>query len=266
MAEWLNHANSKGELTSRSSEEAEIDSQLRESWLNIIPELGPRAWQWDQLVLLKRQVLSRVLHFDNIYRQILDVPGEVLELGVQWGAGLTTLINLRGIYEPFNHARRIIGFDTFAGFLELDVKDTVNPNSKDSYRPNKGSYSTSNGYEETLDFFLSLHERNAPISHKKKFELVKGDVSLTLPAWLNRNPNTICSLVIFDLDVYKPTFDALEAIKPRLTKGSILVFDELGSPNFPGETLALMESVGLPNLRLRNTPNQPYVSWARIGD
>ena len=49
------------------------------------------------------------------------------------------------------------------------------------------------------------------------------------------------SLAIFDFDIYKPTKAALEAIKPHLFKGSVLVFDELADDIFPGETVALRE-------------------------
>ena len=37
----------------------------------------------------------------------------------------------------------------------------------------------------------------------------------------------------------------LELIKPRLTKGTVLGFDELNDPDSPGETLAVMETLGL---------------------
>ena len=30
---------------------------------------------------------------------------------------------LRGIYEPFNRHRKIIGFDTFTGFPSINIKD-----------------------------------------------------------------------------------------------------------------------------------------------
>ena len=49
---------------------------------------------------------------------------------------------------------------------------------------------------------------------------------------------------------------------PRLTKGSLLVFDELNSSTFPGETRALAEVVGLGNLRLQRNPNAPNCAWA----
>ena len=64
-------------------------------------------------------------------------------------------------------------------------------------------------------------------------------------------------MAIFDMDIYKPTKDALEAIKPKLTKGSVLVFDELNCPQFPGEMQALHEVFGIGNLKLQNYGHQP---------
>ena len=41
----------------------------------------------------------------------------------QWGRALALLESFRTIFEPFNHSRRIIGFDTFAGYEGLSKKD-----------------------------------------------------------------------------------------------------------------------------------------------
>src|SRR4051794_524849 len=144
---------------------------------------------------------------------------------------MAQLINLRGIYEPFNHSRKIIGFDTFEGFPDVD--------SKDGNFSKIGDYSTMEDYETVLERILTIHERFSPIPHMKKFELVKGDASVSAERWLAENPHAIVSMAIFDRDVYKPTRDVLEQIRPRLTRGSLLVFDELNCPHFPGETAAL---------------------------
>ena len=81
-----------------------------------------------------------------------------------------------------------------------------------------GDYRIADGYEDTLKELLDLHERNAPLAHIRKWHLVKGDVSKTLPDWLGQNQHVVVSMAIFDMDVYKPTRDALALIKPRLTK------------------------------------------------
>ena len=96
---------------------------------------------------------------------------------------------------------------------------------------------------------LTAQEALNPISHLTKFELVKGDATQTVPDYFERHPESIVSLAIFDFDIYTPTRAALEAVKPRLFKGSVLVFDELCDDIFPGETLALMRKNKLQQYR-----------------
>src|SRR5690606_11940007 len=71
----------------------------------------------------KRQDFTKQLFFNDLYEQILSVHGVIMEFGVRWGQNLVTLNNLRGIYEPYNFSRKIIGFDTFGGFPSVDIKD-----------------------------------------------------------------------------------------------------------------------------------------------
>ena len=73
-------------------------------------------------------------------------------------------------------------------------------------------------------------------------------------------------MAIFDMDIYKPTKEALKAIKPKLIKGSLLVFDELNCSEFPGETKALAEVLELNNLKLNHYSHQPSCAWAIWGD
>jgi 3-O-methyltransferase len=37
-------------------------------------------------------------------------------------------------------------------------------------------------------------------------------------------------MALFGLDLYEPTRDVLQAIRPHLVKGGIVAFDELGHP------------------------------------
>lgn len=246
-----------GEFTQRSDSEADSDARLKEiAASRYAGESFGSQWNHHGTVFLKRQVLSRILYQDMLYRRIIDVPGVICEFGVHWGATMATLCNLRGIHEPYNHSRRIVGFDTFGGFAGVEQAD--GGFSQD------GDYATASGYEEELTEILSLHESFSPIAQIRKFELVKGDVVETLPHWLEANPHAIVAMAIFDMDIFKPTRVALETILPRLVKGSMLVFDELNCPHFPGETQAVMEVLGLNNLRLERFPHQPYCAFARF--
>src|SRR5258706_7282315 len=71
---------------------------------------------------LSRQTLSQLLFMHEMYSQILNVHGVVMEFGPRWGRNLALFHSFRGIYEPFNHNRKIIGFDTFEGFPSVDKK------------------------------------------------------------------------------------------------------------------------------------------------
>ena len=124
----------------------------------------------------------------------------------------------------------------------------------------KGDYATSSGYELQLDEILSLQESFSPIAHIKNFELIKGDVAITLPRWTEANPHSIMSMAIFDMDVYEPTKAAIAGIISRLTRGSLLVFDELNCKHVLGETLAGIEELG--KLRLERFPHQPFCAFA----
>jgi len=202
--------------------------------------------------------LSRVLFFVEIYEKILHTHGIIVEFGVRWGQTLSLLSALRGIFEPFNRHRKIIGFDTFEGFQGLSEKDG------DLCKCREGSFSVSPGYEDYLDRILSMQEQLNPMSHIKRYKLVKGDAVETIPAYLKKHPETIISLAILDFDIYAPSKAALEAIKPHLSKGSILVFDELCDEFFPGETIALMETLGLNNVRIQRYPMTARISYVEI--
>ncbi len=64
----------------------------------------------------RASALARIFFLNEIYEQITAIPGCVMEFGTWWGQRIVTFENLRAIHEPYNHARRVIGFDTFAGY------------------------------------------------------------------------------------------------------------------------------------------------------
>jgi len=93
---------------------------------------------------------------------------------------------------------------------------------------------------------------------------VKGDAGEEIGCYLARNPQTIIAFAYFDLDIYEPTKRCLQAISGDLTKGSVLGFDELNHPDFPGETLAVKEILGLDRYQIRRSPLSPHSSWIVI--
>jgi len=185
--------NKRGEGFLRSEQETNAVDELLNKHRDLIPRLGEN-WNQHSLVTMRRQSLSRILYLDWIYNKLVGKPGVICEFGVQWGGVLSILTNLRGIYEPFNHQRKIYGFDTFEGFVDVTEEDGEGHK--------KGDYSTDIGYEKELSEILNNLESSSPLNHIQKTSLVKGDASETIKIWLQENPFVAIGLAIFDMDVY----------------------------------------------------------------
>lgn len=212
-------------------------------------------------LFVARPALSRIFLMAELYRKILDIHGVVMEFGTRWGQNLALFHSFRGMWEPYNYTRKIIGFDTFAGL----PASALSAADGDGDTVVGGSYGVTDRYELYLDQILSCHEKASPLSHLRKYEIIKGDVSQTVKQYLAQNPQTVVALAYFDLDLYKPTKDCLEAIQPHLTRGSILGFDELNVAEYPGETTALKDTLGLNRCRIRRMGDlQPGSAYIEI--
>lgn len=209
-------------------------------------------------LFLNRQNLSQILFMQELYQHILDVHGVIMEFGVRWGRNLALYQSFRGIYEPFNHNRKIIGFDTFAGFPSVDRRDGTDAIIKE------GAYNVTEDYDAYLAGILDYHEQESPIAHIRKYELVKGDAVDGIERYLADHPETVVALAYFDFDIYQPTKACLTAIRDHLTKGSVIGFDELNNQTYPGETLALKEVLRLDAYRIRHSPFSPTQSYLVI--
>lgn len=225
--------------TGERSAESELTERLRRA---PIPE--------DQLLenlglFLTAKNFSRILFMHHVYRQILDIPGIVMDFGTRWGQNLALFATFRGMYEPFNRHRKVVGFDTFAGFPRVTAQDGG------SDLMTAGNVGVTPEYAAYLRCLMECHEQLNPLAHIRKFEIVEGDAVHKVPEYLKQNPETIVALAYFDFDLYEPTRATLEVICDRLVRGSILGFDELNDHDSPGETLALMETFGLRQVKLR---------------
>jgi len=163
---------------------------------------------------------------------------------------------LSAILEPLNHVRRIIGFDTFAGFVAPNAIDTrsANPHAV----PGGLSADTADEVEEAAAIF----DLYRPLGHIPKIELVKGDALRTIREYVEQNPHLVVSLLYLDFDLYEPTKCALERFVPRMPKGAVLAFDQLNHRAWPGETMALLDTLGIRSLKLERFSFQPQIAFA----
>ena len=204
---------------------------------------------------VRRQHLKRFPAMYEIFKLALPVKGSVVECGVFKGFGVMTWAKLSTMLEPENLTRRIYAFDTFAGFPNVSEKDK-NTITKHGHG---GLYADS--YEELLEL-IAEYDRDRFLGHMDKVHLIKGDVLETIPKFISEHPHLLVSLLFLDMDLFDPTKAALEHFLPRMPKGAVVVFDELDNPMWPGETLALIESIGVNKLNIRRFEWDPYISYA----
>ena len=206
-----------------------------------------------------RQTLSSFLAKNAIFQQVVSVHGHIIECGVFLGGGLMTWAQLSAIYEPVNHIRRVVGFDTFTGFAGMSDRDK----GDNLPHAHQGGLAT-NAYEDLREC-MRLYDLNRPVGHIPRVEIEVGDAMKTIPAYLQQNPHVVVAMLYLDFDVYEPTKLAIETFLPRMAKGAVLAFDELDQAAWPGETLAVLETVGLRNLRIQRFPYMPQLSYAVLG-
>lgn len=193
----------------------------------------------------------------EIFKKVLPVKGSVVECGVFRGFGLMSWAKLSTILEPENLTRRIYGFDTFAGFPTIAQED------ESAFAKSKPGDLSASSYDE-LQRLVAQYDRDRFLGHIPKVELVKGDITQTVPDFVKSHPHLIVSLLFIDCDLYEPTKVSLEYFVPRMPRGALLVFDELDNPIWPGETLALLEHIGLRKLRLQRLDWDPYIAFAEV--
>ena len=64
-------------------------------------------------LFLRGSLLARIFATADIYKQIVDIPGAVFDVGTWRGQTAVLCENFRAIFEPLHFNRRIICFDTF---------------------------------------------------------------------------------------------------------------------------------------------------------
>ena len=188
-------------------------------------------------VLGRRQWLKRFLAHAELFKQVVEVPGDIAELGVFRGMGLMTWANLLEAYCIGNRTKTVWGFDNWQGITELAPEDGAEiPGAEKRI----GGFDPSAFKQELLDA-IAIFDNDRFIPQKPRIKLVDGPIEETAGRFVSEHPGVRFSLVHFDCDMYKPTRAALEAFWPLLSRGGLMLFDEYAIPDWPGETLAVDE-------------------------
>ena len=187
------------------------------------------------------RIAKSIAHFE-LYKKIVNLPGEIIECGVFKGMSLIRFATFREILES-QFSRKIIGFDAFGKFpndvsLDTDKKFIVN------FETEAGDGIPRDDLENVLKY--------------KDFQniiLMKGFIPDVFSDYFENKPATQIALLHIDVDVYEATKACLEHLYEKVVKGGIIVFDDYGQIN--GATKAINEFIKENGL-VNNLQKLPY--------
>ncbi len=209
-------------------------------------------------VFSTRQKITRFVETLRYWELIKNVPGNIIECGVAGGDFLFAMAHFSSIYEPHHYTRKIVGFDTFKGFMEPSNEDQ---SSGAKHLKEGGLHYDSYQY---LSDAIKFYDENRMIGNVSKISLFKGDIADTLPRYLTDHPSAVIGLLHLDLDLYAPTKAVLQLALERMPKGAIVIFDEINHDDYPGETIAVMEEIGLKNIHLERVYEASMAAYWRV--
>jgi len=163
------------------------------------------------------RVFNKMIKKIELYLQVKDLPGDILEFGVFKGAGVALFLNLKMMYEP-NSLMKVIGFDFFNSNKLTDTLDGLNKSMMSAVLTRANS-------DE-----LSLESVNKRLSNfnKDTYMLIEGEAVTNSKQFVSNNPGARIKLLYMDLDLGEPTYEILKTLWSKVVKNGIVVFDEYG--------------------------------------
>lgn len=166
------------------------------------------------------KIMGKLLHRFQHFLKIKDLPGDIVEVGVFKGSGVSSFMKFIEIFCP-NSNKKVIGFDIF----DVQESKEILMSDRDIDRESMNII-----YDRVDHEDLSLESVRKKLIDtgisQDKFILVKGDVELSIPTFLNENPGFRISCLYIDVDIDRPTYFTLKYLWDRILPGGVIIFDE----------------------------------------
>ena len=185
--------------------------------------------------------LQKILSRYELFKKIINVPGDICECGVFKGAGIFTWIKLLKLFKP-NNSFKVIGFDFFENKSKPKFK----------YKSDKKVLALHNkdGISQK-DLFKKCEEWNF-----KNLKLYAGDVKKTTKKYARDSFGSRIALLYLDVDNYEGTLEILKNLYNKMAKGGVIAFDEYALQGH-GESDAVDEFLSNKKIKLKS------FSWAK---
>jgi hypothetical protein len=205
------------------------------------------------MLFTTRQGVTDLIARIDLFKLILEIPGHIVECGVNKGNSLMLYGHLSSILEPYAINRTVVGFDTFSGFRSINYE-------KDPLDINQETFADGSSLG-TLNQAIHLFDQNRVVPHFNRIEVVVGDAVTTIPEYVQTTKHMTIAMLYLDFDLYEPTKVAIEHFYPLVCKGGLVVFDEFNYKNYAGETEAFINTISPSNARLQKFNYAPFISY-----
>ena len=188
--------------------------------------------------------LQKILARYELFKMVVQIPGDIVECGVFKGSGIYTFAKLQKLFMPHNE-KKIVGFDFFETNRQMAFAKKKDKEVLDEHADNWASRET------ILARLAGMDIHNV--------ELVAGNVVETTRLYAKKNLGFRISLLYVDVDNYEGTLAILKNLFPLVVPGGLVVFDEYALRGY-GESDAVDEyfkgqHVELKALAWANTPS-----------
>ena len=176
--------------------------------------------------------IARTLFLYDLYKQTLDLTGDIAEIGTFQGASFLLWAKLIKLFEPYA-ATQVYGFDWFKGM--------------DS-GPTKGG-------------FVGSYERLLELVHLQSLEdialLFKMNVATDAMGFIQERPQLRFKILFIDCGIREVMESAFEAFYPRLVNGGILIMDHYNLIVSPDESDITDKYIGKSKVKQMPFNRQP---------
>ena len=177
---------------------------------------------------IRRRELPRLLAHYELFKQIIDLPGSIVELGVYLGAGLFTWSKLLETFVPGDRSRKVYGFDSCNGYVNTTPED-ANP-----FPWIDGIIGRKVGGEDYIRRMVNLHNEDNMLPGVARCEIIVGDIEETVPRFAKESQGIRLSLLYLDVNLFKPTMVGLEQLYILLLlAGDVLFFYRYFDKGYP---------------------------------
>lgn len=158
--------------------------------------------------------LQKILARYELFKKILETPGDICECGVFKGSGIFTWVKLMKLFKPNNNFK-VVGFDFF-GEKKKKKKFKYKQDKKIQAWHNPGTISQKEIIDKCNEWGF------------KNISLYKGDVRSTTKKYAKENFGSRIALLYLDVDNYDGSLAILKNLYGKMAKGGIIAFDEYG--------------------------------------